>query len=138
VKYKQFVEALPPFVAEARTLLNKPRLHRDDQFRNWRHRLTDLLKRVSEEGYMVNCDIENRSFDLRAGYGSSPSDSARLALTIASCKIQLSNSKRLRIITLLLANQNAVCLHSSTQKKSLWGGYGTMRPPVYGAGFVVY
>ena len=77
--YRQFVEALQPFVTEARTLFNKPKLDQDDQFRNWRHRLTDLLKRVSEEGYAVNCDIENRSFGLRAGYGYSPSDSARLA-----------------------------------------------------------
>ena len=77
VKYKQFVEALPPFVAEARTLLNKPKLHEDDQFRNWRHRLEDLLQRVSEEGYMVNCKVATRSFDRR---GIDPaSNSERLA-----------------------------------------------------------
>jgi hypothetical protein len=79
VKYKQFVEALPPFVTEARTLLHKPKLHEDDQFRVWRHRLTDLLERVSEEGYTVNCKVATRSFDCRATYEYAPSNNERLA-----------------------------------------------------------
>ena len=78
MKYRKFIEVLRPYIDESRTLIDKPKLHEDVQFRNWRHRLTDLLKRISSEGFDINCNVSVRAFDRRGTYGYSPSKSERL------------------------------------------------------------
>ena len=142
-------------VCHSRTLFNKPKLHEDDQFGNWRHRLTDLLRRVSEEGYTVNCNIENRQFDRRATYGYSPSNSDRLTAynrelrdtiveleTIADHYATLGEPKR-RLPALKYPEKITLGWVWNNASYSLWGwfcgllaaafmlGVGVARSPLY-------
>ncbi len=77
--YKQFIEALRPLLSEALGLIDLPTMHEDPRFREWRHRVTDLVKRIKEQGYPAHCSIAVRGFDERGSYTHTPSAKDRLA-----------------------------------------------------------
>ena len=62
ITYKEFVAELPPFIAEAEGLKSASVLDKNHKFRNWRHRVTELINQIEIEGYRVNCNIYNRQF----------------------------------------------------------------------------
>ena len=62
IAYKQFVKELPSLIEEAESLKPAARFDKDPQFRKWRHRVTELIKQIEDQGYLVNCNIKIRRF----------------------------------------------------------------------------
>lgn len=62
ITYKEFVEELSPFIEEAEGLKRADRRDKDPNFRRWRHRVTELIIQIKEQGYSVSCPIYNRQF----------------------------------------------------------------------------
>ncbi|HXH64496.1 MAG TPA: hypothetical protein VNH42_03175 [Mariprofundaceae bacterium] len=63
MKYSQFIDALEPLIEGAKTLFDREELDEGQDFRRWRHQLTELIHRIEDEGYAVNCSLAGRYFD---------------------------------------------------------------------------
>lgn len=63
MKYDQFIDALGPLIEEAKSLFDREELDEGQDFRRWRHQVTDLIQRIQDEGYVVNFSMEGRYFD---------------------------------------------------------------------------
>lgn len=77
--YHQFIDELRPLLGQAQELAHLKQLHEDPAFRKWRHEVTDLLERIEQATYSINCSIRERLFDERGSYAYSPTPSERLA-----------------------------------------------------------
>jgi hypothetical protein len=77
--YREFVTELRPLIHQGRRLKDLEGLHNDRQFREWRHKVTDLIERVEQLGYDVNSSIREKSFDQHGSYTYDPTRADRLA-----------------------------------------------------------
>lgn len=77
--YKQFIDDLRPLAGEAMALFDSANLHETPRFRKWRHDVTDLIERIEDLSYDVNCSIRTRNFDELGSYTYDPSRRERLA-----------------------------------------------------------
>jgi hypothetical protein len=66
MEYAQFIAGIKALRDEGTQLFGREQLHEDRQFRKWRHELTDLISRISYQGYPINCQVSARSFDQHA------------------------------------------------------------------------
>ncbi len=64
------MEELPAYIKEAESLKSASNLDRDQNFRRWRHRVTELINLIEVQGYRVNCNINIRRFRGQGGYTS--------------------------------------------------------------------
>ena len=79
LSYRQFVDELRPLTEQARTLFDLNGIHENQTFRKWRHEVTDLIERIEDAGYSVNCSIGERRFDELGSYTYTPGPRDRLA-----------------------------------------------------------
>lgn len=63
MKYNQFIDALEPLIEEAKNLFDREELDEGQDFRRWRHQVTDLIHRIKDEGYSVDSSMAGRYFD---------------------------------------------------------------------------
>lgn len=77
--YNQFIDELRPLIEEGRGLAHLKRMHEDPAFRKWRYEVTDLIDRIEDATYAVNCSIRERRFDERGSYTYNPAQNERLA-----------------------------------------------------------
>jgi len=73
MKYEDFVNELREFLLEANNLFDLNKVDEDPNFRKWRHNLTDLIQRIEDNGYDINCSIQNRLFCEQGSYTYDPS-----------------------------------------------------------------
>jgi predicted nucleotide-binding protein len=60
--YTNFIEELRPSIEEAKGLLGAEEYHNDQEFRNWRQKVTQLISIIEDCGYSINCKITSRIF----------------------------------------------------------------------------
>lgn len=63
MKYKQFIAALEPLIEETNHLFDREELDEGQEFRRWRHQVTDMICRIKDEGYTVDSSMSGRYFD---------------------------------------------------------------------------
>jgi hypothetical protein len=73
MEYDEFVEEINILLTEAYNLFNLEKRDRNPKFREWRQSAHDLILRARKLKYDPNTDLNNRSFDIRMGYGNDPS-----------------------------------------------------------------
>lgn len=79
MEYAQFITAIKSLRDEGTQLFGREKLHEDRQFRKWRHQLTDVIDRIRQQGYVVNCQVSTRSFDQPASPDTPRTQKARVA-----------------------------------------------------------
>lgn len=79
LSYRQVVDELRPLIEQARALFDLDGIHENSAFRKWRHEVTDLIERIEDAEYSVNCSIGERHFDELGSYTYTPSSRDRLA-----------------------------------------------------------
>ena len=79
LSYRQFIDELRPLTEQARALFDLDGIHENPAFRKWRHEITDLIRRIEDVGYTVNCSIDERRFDELGSYSYTPSPRDELA-----------------------------------------------------------
>jgi len=62
ITYEDFINELRQLVSTGEMLYDAVERDLDSRFRQWRLEVTDLLGRIKQAGYSVQCDIHNRSF----------------------------------------------------------------------------
>ena len=77
--YAAFVDDLCQLTSRARALFDKPDRVEDEDFRRWRHEVTDLISRIESRKYPINSHIVYRNFDEHGSYSHTPSRSERVA-----------------------------------------------------------
>jgi len=63
MKYKDFIDEIRLYLEKAKVLINAEELNNDQDFRKWRHNLTDLIDRIEILGYQINTSIKLRYFN---------------------------------------------------------------------------
>jgi hypothetical protein len=76
--YTAFIEELRPLIQRADSLLDRPEMREDDDFRKWRHEVMDLISRIELRNYSINCQIAYRKFNELGLYSHLPSKTARM------------------------------------------------------------
>jgi hypothetical protein len=77
--YSAFITELRPLTERARNLSDRSNRVEDEDFRRWRHEVTDLISRIEARKYRINCQIVYRNFDELGSYTYTPSRGERLA-----------------------------------------------------------
>jgi hypothetical protein len=77
--YAAFIDELRGQLERARSLFDRARLGEDEEFRRWRHEVTDLMSRIASRKYRINCHLVSRNFDAPGSYTHSPSKAERMA-----------------------------------------------------------
>lgn len=62
MKYEEFIAEIEKMRGVAAQLFDREKLHDDREFRKWRQEIADLISRVSDQGYSINCQISTRTF----------------------------------------------------------------------------
>ncbi|PUB72221.1 MAG: hypothetical protein DBP03_17675 [gamma proteobacterium symbiont of Ctena orbiculata] len=73
MKYEDFAAEVRDYLQEANNLFDLKKVDEDPAFRKWRHNLTDLIQRIEDNGYEINCSIQNRLFYQQGSYTYDPS-----------------------------------------------------------------
>lgn len=69
--YQDFIKELGQYLDEAREMLGKG-TGETQEFRIWRHNVTDLIDRIENIGYTINCRVKHRRFNVRDEWAPSP------------------------------------------------------------------
>lgn len=77
--YAAFIEELRGLIERAGSLFDRAKRGEDEDFRRWRHEVTDLISRIESRKYRINCNVVYRVFDEHGSYTYSPSKAERLA-----------------------------------------------------------